>query len=879
VGVRRKLLATRSILVALALAISLAAMPRWAAAEGIEQRIAQFWARVDALGPSDLLTAADLGQWAILVFERDPGAGISVADFRASTAAMQAAFERAGVGVPPGTPKGADIEGRIARFWARVDALGPTDLLTAADLGLWALNVTDRDPSKRIRVDDFRAATAGMQTGLEAARGRPRPAAPPPTATARPSPTSTPAGPCTPTAITTTPGTGATQVGIATLQSATLTCDPPSGSTARLAAANRTIVFILDAAPTDANGDVTLTATTDASGTASVSWTRSNPGVDTIAVYPSELPAVRATATRTWTALTPAPTPAPTPSPTAALTALSYIVTGSEVGTDYTVELEKVEPVVEKRGRYTNPDELINGGYVDSAVREFRKTTSAGVWFLRVIVTRYNSPSGAIADFSALSRRNAQLTTVAVGDQSRGAEAAITYTSGRPGTRFEVFFRLGQNVHEVIGFSYANEMDRNFVIRIAQAQASRPVTTPVAASPTPTFAVATPRVTAAPTVAPTPAPVPVPIGPTTVTVGGLSFVKRVSGLVETYTETTMTTADVQRVYASSDADFAAVQSSFGVTLTSAAKMYVFATRSTMTHGLQTIFGFGASDAADRAASVAGLYSSLTDALALNWPLVKDQLPLTTIRHEATHLVIARTTGPTTWPPQWFHEGNARQEQFTVPGASWFALSERYTAVSKAINGTFPALSGLDSYWAGELDDYTVSAEAVRVLRADIGMAGITRLLTLMRSGQSFASAFQSVRGMSYASFDALLPSRITAGLAYPGLATAANTPEGSGLYVVAYGLTPYERVSYTVTGPGGQSQNSRSATKDGVVRWYYATLTPGTYQISLTTSSGRVISTTGAASGAFVDSLDATDPGTSGALMLEGDTHPAFPRD
>ncbi|MBI2982912.1 MAG: hypothetical protein HYY42_01780, partial [Chloroflexi bacterium] len=150
-----------SILLALVLVLSFIAAPRHqASADDVEQRIAEFWKRVDALGPSDVLTAADLGQWALNVTERDPGAGITVADFRAATAAMQAAFDRAGIGVPPGTPKSADVEERIARFWQKLDALGPADVVSAADLGQWALNVTDRDPNKRIRVDDFRASTA-----------------------------------------------------------------------------------------------------------------------------------------------------------------------------------------------------------------------------------------------------------------------------------------------------------------------------------------------------------------------------------------------------------------------------------------------------------------------------------------------------------------------------------------------------------------------------------------------------------------------------------------------------------------------------------------------------------------------------------------------
>jgi hypothetical protein len=195
---------TSSVLAILLLAISAVGLPAQnAAADDVERRIAEFWKRVDAQGPSDLLTAADLGGWALNVIERDPGAGITVADFRAQAEGMQAGFDRAGTGIPPGAPLSSDVEGRIALFWQRVDALGAAGLLTAADLGQWAINVIERDPNKRIRVGDFRVSTAGMQGGFDRARTLPRPATPIPTPTRAPTatatPTATPAATPTPT--------------------------------------------------------------------------------------------------------------------------------------------------------------------------------------------------------------------------------------------------------------------------------------------------------------------------------------------------------------------------------------------------------------------------------------------------------------------------------------------------------------------------------------------------------------------------------------------------------------------------------------------------------------------------------------------------------
>lgn len=160
----------RVLLVALLIVASVPALGQGAdAAEDVEQRIADFWKRVNALRPTDHLAAADLGQWALNVIERDDTARIGVADFRDSTAYMQAAIERAGPAPVAAVAPSLAVEQRIAQFWSRVDSLQPTDRLAAADLGQWALNVIDRDARARITVLDFRASAAGMQGGIERA--------------------------------------------------------------------------------------------------------------------------------------------------------------------------------------------------------------------------------------------------------------------------------------------------------------------------------------------------------------------------------------------------------------------------------------------------------------------------------------------------------------------------------------------------------------------------------------------------------------------------------------------------------------------------------------------------------------------------------------
>lgn len=175
-------------LIALLVLVSLAGTPQVAVAEGdVERRIADFWARIGAMGPSDLLAAADLGQWGLNVIERDATARITVADFRASTGAMQTAMERVRQ-IAAAAPAAPGVEERIADFWKRLDSMRSGDYLASADLGQWALNVTMRDPNARIAVTDFRSSTANMQGAIERAGRAPTAAPAPP-----PAPSATPA--------------------------------------------------------------------------------------------------------------------------------------------------------------------------------------------------------------------------------------------------------------------------------------------------------------------------------------------------------------------------------------------------------------------------------------------------------------------------------------------------------------------------------------------------------------------------------------------------------------------------------------------------------------------------------------------------------------
>lgn len=84
------------------------------------------------------------------------------------------------------------------------------------------------------------------------------------------------------------------------LVTATVTADPPAGSSTRPAVANVPVIFDVTTTATF-NSDLSFTASTNPSGQASITYTRANPGTDTITMYVASAPTVRASATIVWT--------------------------------------------------------------------------------------------------------------------------------------------------------------------------------------------------------------------------------------------------------------------------------------------------------------------------------------------------------------------------------------------------------------------------------------------------------------------------------------------------------------------------------------------------------------------------------------------------
>lgn len=102
-----------------------------------------------------------------------------------------------------------------------------------------------------------------------------------------------------PTQIAVTQSYQTAQIGSFPLVTVTVTADPPAGSSTRVPVASVLVQF--DISTTAAfNPLLTYTASTNALGQASITYTRANPGTDVIAAYVAATPTIRTSASLIW---------------------------------------------------------------------------------------------------------------------------------------------------------------------------------------------------------------------------------------------------------------------------------------------------------------------------------------------------------------------------------------------------------------------------------------------------------------------------------------------------------------------------------------------------------------------------------------------------
>ncbi len=366
--------------------------------------------------------------------------------------------------------------------------------------------------------------------------------------------------------------------------------------------------------------------------------------------------------------------------------------------------------------------------------------------------------------------------------------------------------------------------------------------------------------------------------PATTTIGGISFLVTATASADLYTETSISAADVQRLATQIVADVTQVQTDYAQPYASRPAAYILASSATFAQAVQTIGG--ASSPPPPWASGECCFGPNRSWVFINWQAESGYGQITVMRHELTH-AMERQLAPQVSLPAWFNEGNAHLEEFTVAGTLWYALLERDRAASMAALNSLFTLADLTSQptWDARADpqatyEYAVAAQAVQLLRNDIGLAGELGMFRAMAQGQTFEAAYATVVGQPFSTFSSTYAARIR-GLApaYPGIATAGDASSGPGISFVIYGLPASAPFTLSISGDNGYrltGSNSRTADAYGV---YYSFLTTangwpaGTYTISATWSGGTVstsVAKTSSLSATFGIGLD------SGAEVIHG---------
>jgi len=335
--------------------------------------------------------------------------------------------------------------------------------------------------------------------------------------------------------------------------------------------------------------------------------------------------------------------------------------------------------------------------------------------------------------------------------------------------------------------------------------------------------------------------------PATVALQGFTFWQFPTSYAEVYAETAVGLGATQAIVTQVDADVTQVQTDYKRTYAERPAIYMLATSPGFVRAVRQIGG-ATKDPPSWAGGLCICFDPHPSWVFVNWQVTADDAQQTTVRHELTH-VMQHQIVPDTFLPTWFDEGNARLEEFTVPGTKWWEALQQYRAASMdARKALYPLAEITDgAQWASRTDidaayEYAEATEVVRLIRMDIGMSGELLMFDLMAQGRTFNDAFSFVHGGTIGLFDVTIERRIS--YTTPAISTAPDSPLGPGLTFFAYGLPPNTPVSYSISGNQTSSVNSRTTDQYG---FFYTFLgdawSPGQYTMTAIWGGGSVSGT------------------------------------
>jgi hypothetical protein len=318
---------------------------------------------------------------------------------------------------------------------------------------------------------------------------------------------------------------------------------------------------------------------------------------------------------------------------------------------------------------------------------------------------------------------------------------------------------------------------------------------------------------------------------------GSNFRRAGTGAVELWTETSMSSAVADAIFATLVEDAAAVQAYFGRPFVDPPAVFLFTSRGSFAAALEQQFGFSADTAGLLARQTGGLTLAGIDAVAINGESVLNAGRTTIFRHELTHVAIHRLSGDTV--PAWLDEGLAtlveQGDPYGIDRATALSILENDPAVLTIFSA--------DRSWLQNNTDfgghaYGVAAEAVRVLQDRIGRPALVSMLERMGAGTDPTAAIEEALSEPLSRFVIELPMRALAECRQ-GIFVSAGRADGLRIWY-AYGFRPQGSAAVAVDGQGQHYAFRVVTDRYGV---YAGTLgTPmagGSYVLQVTADTGE----------------------------------------
>ncbi len=260
-----------------------------------------------------------------------------------------------------------------------------------------------------------------------------------------------------------------------------------------------------------------------------------------------------------------------------------------------------------------------------------------------------------------------------------------------------------------------------------------------------------------------------------------------------FLDTTIDAAARARIAVAFSRDVAGVEDEFAHRFVRPPAVYVFAGAATFARGLTGAFGYPRSVADDLSREHGGVLLPGADAAVVNWESAGGDL--TIVRHELVHAAIREIAGAGAVPP-WLDEGLATASLDV--GATAREQRERYAVLSLAENGR-ARLATLTFSGALARYDYVAAAEAADILRAELGQAGLQRVLVATGGGIPFAEAYAREARRPLAEFTNSFLTRLRERLPVPRIFTGEIAPNRDVTWT-AFGFRPAGEATVAITG-------------------------------------------------------------------------------